>query len=84
MHVIPEKVSSQAIESGPNDPAKRIKKEKAALSHPIGPRQKGGPGTQYRDKATKEDDLAAMLTEEILPHFELAFIQANDVARAAQ
>ena len=84
MNAITQEVASQTEERGPHDASQGVEEEKARPAHLIGPGQESGPGSQHGDKAPKEDDLAAVLHEEVLPQFQLAFIQTNIATVAAQ
>ena len=84
VNVITEVVASQAKECSPHDSTQSVEEQKARPAHPIRPGQERGPGPQHGDKAPKEDDLAAMLHEEVLSKFQLAFIQTNIVTVTAQ
>src|SRR5260370_24416808 len=84
MNVITEVVASQAEECGPHDSPQSVEEQKARPAHPIRPGQERGPGPQHGDKAPKEDDLAAVLHEEVLSQFQLAFIHANKAPVATQ
>src|SRR5712692_8087708 len=84
MNVIAEEVASQAIERRPHDSSQGVEEQKARPAHAIRPCQERGPGPQHGDKAPKEDHLAAVLHEEVLSQFQLAFIQANKATVATQ
>ncbi len=51
---------------------------------PPSPCQEGCPGTQHSDEAPKEDDLAAMLAEQVQPQFQFALIEADVASVTAQ
>src|SRR5712691_4791617 len=84
MNGITQEVASYSKERGPHDAPQRVEEQKGGPAHPIRPGQERGPGPQHRDKASKEDHLATMLQEEVLPQFQLALIKTNRAAIAAQ
>ena len=84
MDVVSQQVAAQSHQASPHDAPKRIEEQKTGPAHLIGPCQEGCPRSQDGDKASEEDHFAAMLEEEILAQLELALIQANIAAIAAQ
>src|SRR2546421_9562128 len=84
VNAITEVVASQTKQRSPHNSTQSVEEQKAGPAHPIRPGQERGPCPQYSDKAPKEDDLAAVLHEEVLPQLQLAFIQTNIVTVAAQ
>src|SRR6266700_8171509 len=84
MDVVTEEVSSQSVEGCPDNVPCGIEDQKARPAHAVGPGQKGGPGTQHRNVAPKEDHFALVLQEQILPQFEPAFFQADITPVAAR
>src|SRR5205085_11111596 len=77
-------LTPQARRRTPHHSTQGGEEQKAGPAHPIRPSQERGPGAQHRNKAPKEDDLAAVLHEEVLSQFQLAFIQTNIATVATQ
>src|SRR5258708_15479453 len=77
MNVITQEVAPQAIKRGPRNSPQGIEEQKGCPTHPVGSSQERCPDAQYRDKASEEDDLAAVLHEEVLPQFQFALAKVK-------
>src|ERR671932_1368317 len=82
--VVAEQVAAQAVDRGPEDAAKGVGDQEAVPRHAVRAGQEGGQGTQHCHEAAEEDDLPAVARKEIVPQFELALVQADEIAIAAQ
>src|SRR2546428_2483353 len=84
MHVVTQEVAPQPVEGRPDDAPCGIEEQKAGPAHTVGPGQEGCPGAEHGDKASEEDDFAAMPHEEVLPQFQPALLQTNVATIAPQ
>ena len=58
-------VRTDAVRGCPDDPARSVERQEPQPWHPCGAGQKGGVGAQHRYEAAEEDDLAAVLLEQV-------------------
>jgi hypothetical protein len=66
MYLLAQSEACQALNARPDDAAGTIEDEEAAPGHPVDAGEQRCEGAQYRDEAAEEDDLAAVLEEEVL------------------
>src|SRR5437660_3505876 len=84
MNVITQEVASQAIKRGPRNSPQGVEEQKGCPTHPVGSSQERRPDAQNRDIASEEDDLAAVLHEEVLSKFQFTLVKVQSRAVPAQ
>src|SRR6187401_2110082 len=82
LDIFAEHVGAEAEQRRPENGASSIGDEEARPRHAIDAGQERGEDPEKSDEAAEEDDLAAMLHEEILPDLDAGLGQA-DVAAIA-